>query len=583
MSVRPPDEAEWHDPNWADATSGGLTGRWTSGLQVLYGHGSNRPTANTASVAQNYGWTTIPAVDGMDNPRLAGFGERCQTNHYPSAQTCAEMCKSSGSWEVSAIEPQGTPVWNYPIQMFTQAVQAGTNAVMWTQLGKRPLRNMMSGGDGGSNSEDPNYPSCSGCGQPNDDAPMCRDAKYWSNVMPNSGPVTTSCLYSGTNKADPSRDSRDKYGFQNSHRRGAGDYIIGHCVSQPEMAQTINYTCVTKPWGPWSMGIWQGAGLENRAAGGVGYGNCHCCPPPTGQQIGPPGCAQVLQNDYTKSAYMDPIFGTYQGMPFESNMHCKSPPISPNGDTWCSANCLNVTFGWSGPGDNANWPYLAAPFCAHFPAKGVASTRMAFAVIRADHRKYDNASPANRLTPPGKCGNYSAEAPYANDPSQFFPCAPNAGGLTSEATARQSTMMLHIWGSLWDPCPPWPRVCDCTMKLPIDESNEACTVPYDSAEDFLLPPNHMYASPCDSDFGSYHPEGTAGPEEGTAIPFYPQWTRTPTSTSRSARKGHWSGTTWVQESPAANEPTVAATRYCPDCETYQQQFYREGAQVTPGE
>lgn len=543
MSAEPQLEAFYHNPNWADATSGSLSSRWTSGLQVLYGHGSNRPAANTASVQQNYGWTTMPATDGVNNPRSAGQDFACQNFHYPALDlSCAKLCKSSGSWQESQITPDGTPIWNYPEQMFSQAVQAGTNTVMWTQLGTAPTEAQMppTGGD----SNDPDVPSCSGCGQL---AKICRDSQFWYKAMPNTGELTTGCIYTGVNKVgNPAPNFKDKYNCENPHR-------YAFIPDQVSMATTINYNQASKPWGPYSIALWQGASRDNLG----GYPNCHCCEPPAGQQIRPPGVAEVISNEWPVSGFLDPVLGSYFGMPFEANLHCRGSV----GDTytWCSAKCE-----WLFK-DGNSWSNYSAPFCANYPVRSVASTRMAFAMVQADHRAYDANGP---MTPPGDCGKYpTGSAP--EDPSQWLSCT-QQGHID---TSRQNEMTLHVWGSLWDPCSPFPRVCDCTMTLPIDTGNEACTSPY-AGESWALDVDLAYASPCDSSGGGTHPEGPAGTEAGTGIPVYPSWTRTPTTTARSARKGSWSGSTWVQQTPAVNEPTVSPTRYCPNCDSYQQQFYR---------
>jgi len=111
--------------------------------------------------------------------------------------------------------------------------------------------------------------------------------------------------------------------------------------------------------------------------------------------------------------------------------------------------------------------------------------------------------------------------------------------------------MLHVWGSLWDPCPPWPRTClgDCDLLSQNPESEKICCDPAVTTAGapnkcccdptVTDPTDPMYCSPgeaencgcvndycCDPDTD---PECPCDPRLNgpCKCPPYPTWTRVP--------------------------------------------------------
>lgn len=545
MGSNPHSEEVAFDPNWATPAAGSLTGRWTAGEQVRdAAHtGGPKPVANVGTIAQNWGWTTMPQPDQIVTPQLTQ--QDCAVLHGNQSVTCTALCKDTSSYEGGAVDPSGEGIWRYPIQMFAQGIVAGVDTTCWTLP---PIR--LQG----------NYwiLQCAACGQSN----ACNNIQ---NTMPNGGQLSYGCIFSGTSIGSGTLN-RDKYGYANFYRGGVG-LTKSPCQTANHFLLFDGYIAPSKPWGPYHIAIGNSVGNDKN----TGYTNpsntaeCHCCP--NSFQIAPPNIATVLQP--TLAAYdlggianygLDQVIGTYFGMPAEANMHCKAPP-----PTGLSNNSCDCTCGSLAP-DGIEKGGFNSIFCTYHPPRSVASTRMAFAMIRADHRALDGSG--NRIEPKGDCGQYSNTTP--GDPAEYLPCTYDG---TDYFVAARSTMVLHIFGSLYDPCPPWPRICDCSATPAVKEGCTWATI------------DDPYLTPCD---GS-HPEGSSAPESPSnanepgdpnwvwgACARYPKWTKVPASnTNRSSSKGSWSGSTWVlNTAPAACETAGARTRYCPSCESSSAQWYR---------
>ena len=513
----------YYNPNWA-GPGYSILNRWTAGVQVRSNtHGGPVPPAN-GQYQQNYGWSTFGTQDEIDDPNTTGTNN-C-VNIHPATDTCVQICKDS-SHRAGGISPAGSPSWNYPQHMFAQGIVAGVDTTIWLQQPETLNDEAFSG------------ETCGTCAELNAQSVCAHN--LFQGAMPNGGQLTYSCIYAGRT-FNGSSFSRDKYGYCNSYRGGV-NLQLGSCgAAGPSMAQVFNYRDPSKPWGPYHIFINNSLGNPKDGV----YPDCHCCAPSDGTQIGPPGTPMVSDPVAGTSLALglDPLLGTYFGMPFESNMHCKGDP--KNSYYQCPVACSEVMTPGSGLGPSA----FAATFCAYHPPRSVASTRMAFAMVRADHRNYDGGG--TQLTPPGKCGAYP-ESPnggpsYYKDDSQWIPCNGNNPVIRND-------MVLHIWGSLWDPCPPWPRVCACINPSTLLISG--CEL------------GSNYTSPCDEG----HPEGSANTDGGALK--YPQWTKVPASnTTRSPAKGQWVSGTWtaITGPGAGNETAGPNTRYCPECEGYETQW-----------
>jgi hypothetical protein len=211
----------------------------------------------------------------------------------------------------------------------------------------------------------------------------------------------------------------------------------------------------------------------------------------------------------------------------------------------------------------------------YHPPRSVASTRMAFAVIRPDHRVYELVGGESQRV--DKTDNSIAQpgpAIYGKDETQYetcdfaingcpgsvnefgecaTPCEDPREPLEQTCAQIRTEHMLHIWGSLWDPCPPWPRVClsDCDLLSEDPESEKICCDPSVTAAgapnkcccdpSVTNPSDPMYCSPgeaencgcvndhcCDPDTD---PECPCDPRLNgpCKCPPYPVWTRVPTT------------------------------------------------------
>lgn len=518
MSANPNIESYFFNPNWANPYNG-MTGRWTAAEQVRDSShtGGPKPSANvtSANLGHNWGWTSLGRVDQVTSS--ATPLQKCHISHGNQTE-CNALCKDFPStYAAGEINPSGTAAWYYPQQMFMQGFVAGSNTTCWVNTMQR-LDN--------ATWIDP----CTMCGG----TAACNDIQ---TAMPNGGELGYGCIYSGneyTGTQSSLNSSFDKYNYYNFYRGGVG-LSRSPCEGPEHLFQLGGYHSPSKPWGPFHIAVWNGVGADQNQI----YPDCACCPgtilnaPPNVARI-PNPVSSIIQ--VSGDPALDQVLGTYLGMPQEANMFC-TQDLNGTG-TVCQNNCERLF----ADGDDPVWSTFGAPFCKYHPPHSVASTRMAFAMVRADHRT-TSGSPPVRTDPLGRCLQYPNV-----DPSQYVPCNLAAGDCTDDSCATPRTdMMLHIWGSLFDPCPPWPRICDCSFQP--------------TTTGTLL---DDYTTPCDVD----HPEGSSNTDSGALK--YPYWTKTPTGTGRSPKKGSWSGTTWVQGS--TDETAGPKTRYCPDCSTYEQQW-----------
>ena len=544
MGANPHIEYFAFDPNWARAHAGDMSGRWTPGEQVrtsVHG-GSNYPSSNSYPQS-NWGWDTMPQPDQMVTPQ--NTAQDCTVLHGTN-DSCNDMCKDNGSYKGGDVYPEGEPIWRYPMQMFAQGVQAGTDTVVWTLPPVRLPQNIW-------------ILDCASCGQ----GVACNDLQEY---MPNGGELAFGCIFTGNKMVSTNAvvSNVDKYGYVNTYRGGVG-LSADPCANANHMLTFDGYIAPSKPWGPYNIAITNSMGSDKN----TGYPNCHCCP--GGVELGPPRVARVLNPvsaPYDLGAIgnygLDQVLGTFWGMPNEANMHCHTPPPGAGGAGGsCEQTCGSL--GGTGSEDGQ----FGAVFCAYHPPRSVASTRMAFAMIRADHRALDENG--DRMEPLGDCGGY-------DDPAEYVPCELVDGDYQ---VRQRSELVVHIWGSLWDPCPPWPRYCDCSFA-PEVKPEESWS---------LMEP--IFYTPCDNDSNTHHPEGAKAEEcypdanapglsgwdasWGTCA-RYPKWTKVPSSnTGRSSNKGHWSGSSWVFDTPSACEPRGTNTRYAPKCDG-PQQWHLQGNQ-----
>lgn len=590
--------------NYTYQCTGQMIKRWVAGEQVRTSPTAVPPV--NEKLQERFGWSTLAAQDNWEYLQANQVTVYCTVNHSQPQRTsgqsvqakCREIDKDDATgYAPQTIAPDFASNFWYPLQMRYQSITCGTNTTVWQTQKK-------SHGDLGYNGTE-----CSGCSNlPSGNISCAHNSSQY--VSPNFGHLGYGVIYAGDVIAGkPSMQSFDKWGMVNEYRYRNGD----PCGSGgPSMYKIESYGWPSRPWGPAHLWMWGSIGMQRGMTDGtngtVPYPTCHCCTPsgsdPSSDpmKLPPP---YILQSNADFD--LDGALGMVRGFPYESNMHCSiiSGSTSIDGN-WCDMGCDRLYQDWlaSSPSNPCgSGPYqwsslVSSPFCAYPQNRATswASSRMAYAMIRPDHRDCER-DPDNdnkcvtdaegktvRATPQGKCLQRPAPNPVyggvydgSADNSQFIGCRKPDCSVGVGQPVFNTTKVLHIWGSLWDPCSPFPRLCDCWDSDGADPAAAPASYPFDKDTDW---PEHSkaanlgdYETPCNVG----HPEKTANPapEAGEAdtpvtIPYYPKWTRRPAGASRVAAKGSWSNgsasATWTVATPTAYESQGPVTRYCPNCD-----------------
>ena len=621
VGANPATEASGHDPNWARA-NGGLADRWTSAGQVNAG--------TPAWQELNYGWNNSAqrVLDGLEPPDNAPYPD-CVTVH-PATASCNEICPSSASYAVGEQNDYGIETkYYYPVQFMLNGVHAGTNTTHWNSAPSTLEQNGVAFGQCDT------QPSRDGqkCEQCGDQLRKCGSLRQYT--YPNGGVFSYGCIYAL---------GLDKYGYDNSYRAQTSEFYTSLQLNLCSAVEPANWSwgrMGSKPWGPWHIGVRNGVGDAWNRKGPV----CHCCtcePGGVSGQVAPsPGYPIVIVPAFDMSGLtnsigqgisqydqIDKILGTLLGMPWEHNWQhtipdglnesgaicpgdcfhqwqgaCCLQPLQPCSSSYLSPN--PYTQNGCGTGQfEQQYSYFGSSFGLYHPPTCVASARMAFAVIRPDHRTLDafgdRVEKTNNDTYlPGPVGQTPPR-----DQTQYNPCDYTVTGCAGtenefgecatpcedpqepmqQACAQVRTeQVLHLWGSLWDPCPPWGRYClaDCELISENPETTKPCCDPDQTnpaAADYCCcdptetdPASAKYCSPgeaaacgclvdycCDPDTDPNCPcdPRLNGPCD---CPAYPTWTRVPThvrlngstttttNTTRTSAAGSWSyvGGQWV--------------------------------------
>jgi hypothetical protein len=580
MASHPKFEDMLHDEEWATpwvqtftacsaesllpctpTCTGGMMKRWIAGKQVKSGSVSTAVPAVNSKIGQDFGWSTLPAIDTV-MPKV-GAGSHCQRLH-PSESACNTLCGDDAlvsTYEPAPVSPDAFPQFDYPIQMRAQSVFCGSNTTVWHSQARGH-------GDTGFTG-----PECNGCATWPAGNINCK-VNFFQSLSPNGGEVTYGCIYTGDSIIGgplQTKGSRDKYNETNNLLYANGTV----CSSSVTMYALANHTFPSKAWGPMHFVMWNSVGDEKSNL----YPTCHCCASLGGDdpiRLPPPKLLQV------RGAWpeLDSALGTRYGFPPEVNMHCNGNYDEAYG---CAAVCGSVY-----PDVGEYQPSVHSfPFCVNQLAQSYASSRMAFAMVRADHRDcardasgdcmVDANGDTIRSEPTGLCGKYpppsnDAAPNYSHDHTQFTGCTD--GQENGADPVIRTERMLHIWGSLWDPCSPFPRLCDCMETNP--DTNEVPPLDWPFSVDYSqFTPlfSQSYSAPC----YALHPENVGVPPElddahaDYGKPHYPAWTRR-ASVSRVASKGAWVSGVWTVADATEYEATVAAARYCPDCDNWTQQY-----------
>ncbi|GEM_PF-3216786 len=588
-----------YDPNWAKAALG-LNGRFTSAEQVRAGN----PVWNGGNLQFGWGNSRTRVFDTLEPP-AGGGNPNCVTAH-PQGSTCNDLCPGLTTYSLTHGSQNNygkEAKYDYPVQFYCAGIHGGTNTTHWNSA---PVGLDYQGVAFGDCTPVPSAAAqkCKDCGE---DTRHCGPLRQFA--IPNGGVFSYGCIYSLT---------LDKYNYDNSYRAQYRDFYLqdtpGVCSSVEPAAWSWG-RMGSKPWGPWHMGVRNGVGDAFNRKGNV----CHCCacqggggisghisPSPGYPVVVVPYHAQDCLNNaigYSVNGVydqIDKVLGTLFGMPWEHNwQHTfdQSNPLNGSGPT-CNPDCFHVWKGaccvgvnqpcssatmkanpWTGTCTPATvdqgYSYYGASFGMYHPPRSVASTRMAFAVIRPDHRVYELVGGESQRV--DKTDNSIAQpgpAIYGKDETQYetcdfaingcpgsvnefgecaTPCEDPREPLEQTCAQIRTEHMLHIWGSLWDPCPPWPRVClsDCDLLSEDPESEKICCDPSVTAAgapnkcccdpSVTNPSDPMYCSPgeaencgcvndhcCDPDTD---PECPCDPRLNgpCKCPPYPVWTRVPTT------------------------------------------------------
>lgn len=659
-----------YDPNWAKSVLS-MAGRWTSAEQVRNGN----PAWNGG---MQFGWANSRHTV-RDTLQIEGEpAPDCITVHE-SNKTCNQLCPSHAQYDTSGTlnNADRNSKYYYPVQFYCQGIQAGTNTTHWNSTPPQLFKKGPAFGNC-ENGQTPAERKCLPCG----DNPtpgggvgaVCGPQRQLQT--PNGGVFSYGCIYAL---------NLDKYGYDNSWRAQTNQFDI---ISRSGTCAALQVFAVrwgrmgSKPWGPYHMGVRNGVGDAWNRKGNA----CHCCgcaiAGQDGQITASPGYPVVVAPDQPDGnvhsingwEVLDAVIGTYMGMPYEYNwMHTADAQLTESGpgcspDCWhhwgqagrCCVNPTNQACNTQTPSPN---PYVGAcpaagggydyffsqgesswgaVFGMYHPPRSVASARMAFAVIRPDHRAIDPATGeraiknTNLIGVPGPAG---VGGVFARDPTQYQTCSLDRdcpgttvdppGGEFDDVCAsmcedprdafqqgcveRRTIHALHLWGSLWDPCPPWPRQCvgKCYTELdglgnpPDPAQTEPCCDP--AQTDTNAPDFCCDEEPCDCDTTyccdpAVDAACPCNPSvHGACVPSYPSWTRVPsqvqigsggaiqTNTVRtSAKNGSWVkvGLQWVRRftnfsTPSYPAQPVLSSALCIDCtghertfETYDKETYR---------
>ena len=353
------------DPPGAVPTcTGGMQKRWVAGKQVRYN--LSNPTDVSGAVPkanirnqQRFGWSTLPGADAMQIPQRAS--SKCIREHpVPTSGTdesnCKKLCEDDDEFETAGIDPDFVPKYDYPVQMRSQSVVAGTNTVAWHSQARGFGDQGFEGYDC-SNSNCPTLPA-------SNIACKCNFLQYKS---PNGGIVTYGVIYAGDNllgvtpapgSGSALGSSFDKYLEANPYRYGNGS----PCDTSLNLYQINNYTFPSKPWGPGHFVMWNGLGSEKNDK----YPQCFCCTGSMPLRIPPSGILRVAGGwDGT----WDGFIGSVEGFPPEQGLNC-------SGDSnyvGCAMTCEAV-LDYATP-SVANNSYFGIPFCAYHRAQSYASSR----------------------------------------------------------------------------------------------------------------------------------------------------------------------------------------------------------------
>lgn len=584
--------------NVVNTCTGGLKKRWIAGEQVRTSP-TYVPPVNQ-KLQERFGWSTLAAQDEW---KYINPGQTRQQSVYcigihddpviispaTNSSKCAELNKDNASaYQPQILNPDFVSNFWYPAQMRFQALTCGTNTSVWqTQAQAHGDLGYSAGG------------GCSGCTNLPLGNIRCAH-NFFQYPSPNFGDLAYSVIYAGDDLTGPTTTgSRDKWGMTNDYRVLNGP----PCGSSLSMYRIRNWGWGSKPWGPAHLYMWGSIGNQendkDRSWGTIPYPPCHCCnddpTDPTSDPMKLPPPYLLISN---ADATLNAALGMRLGFPWEANMHCDPDAVSPAGSGFCQTDCefLYLDYLASNPitpcgtGDIYWSSYSAGPFCLYHRASSWASTRMAYAMIRADHRDCVRDATTHqcvqsngqtvRAEAQGKCAERANPLPWfgssgAYDNSQFIGCRkPDCTDPVGKPAIR-TDRMLHIWGNLWDPCSPFPRLCECEPDDGETPAGPPPDYPFDPDNDF---PHTKasdlgdYTTPCE---GGHNERGGTAPkapeaDPANAVPYYPSWTRRPAGASRIAAKGSWSnataGATWTLASPTAYEAQGPVTRYCPNCD-----------------
>lgn len=617
-------ETYGYDPNWAKASNGVSSGRWTSAEQIRAGN----PPWNNGDLRFGWGNSRHQVIDTTDN----GQGPQDCTTSHPANSSCNDLCPGLQSYSITHgtqnnYGQQGEAKYYYPVQFYCAGIHAGTNTTHWNSAPPQ----LFEKGEAFGNCESAQTAGEAKCLQCGDKLVKC--GPRVQHQYPNGGIFSYGCIYAL---------ELDKYGYDNSYRAQSREFQIietpGTCSAMQVYVRSWG-RMGSKPWGPWHIAVRNGVGDAWNRKGSA----CHCCqcsyPEQSGQKAPSPNYPIVVVpyngNDGLTNcigggnqyAQIDAVLGTVFGMPWEHNWQhtFNTSDAAPNGlcgsGAICEPDCAScnkgaccITGAVNGPncpstispdiyeggcqGWSQQFSYNGATFGLYHPPRSVASTRMAFAIIRPDHRTYEEVdgdlvrvdktsnylglpgpngvSPARDSTQYNVCDVLAHDCPQTTN--EFGECetmcSDSRDAFTQPCIRVRQDHMLHIYGSLWDPCSPFARTClaPCDLVAENPETETPCCNPAqtnpEAVDHCCCDPtvadaqNPEYCSegesencPCLNDYccdPSENPDCPCDPRLNGPCdcPGYPVWTLVPTTvkvgaaapgpnTKRLSAKGSW--------------------------------------------
>jgi len=483
-------EHDWenYDPNWAkawgasansdgSATTVSAGSMFTAGLQVKYSGGAVPAWNVNASCQFAYGWNTL--FTPQNNIHICGADTspsyKCNpqqsitavcTDRFPS--TDGGSTGNASYYCAGKDNSLGSDFW-YPKQMFASTLVCGTNSAHWLTQGLQVPEQFFSGAN---NSDD----GCSAV-SPQLQLHDCTDAAYQQHE--NSPIFTSATVWAPAGIFYNATDLNGNY----------NPFLVSDCpVAGPTQYENKNYVMPTKAWGPISLALYSGFGTsyfsETTVCAHYRTGTLEKYPPFVPRMMG-----DVNAFIWSFGGVVD---GTW-GIPPEKNLFCNNDPSGLADHPETIPHCKNY---------NGTGKVQAVPnFCYTNPPISMATSRAACMIVGAVTRQMTKlvgglpvaTDPSDNQYQIDNCCN-GVETDYDGSTvsvaiDSCAVCQMSTDTVEKFGCNRSQSRMLHVWGSLYDPCPPWARIVTSTWTWPSHLTGTTVTATSAQGITTTYPPN----------------------------------------------------------------------------------------------